>query len=158
VPATGCSTPVGISGVHRRELLRVEEDLVTENVALAGEVEVGVLRQVHHGRLVGGRGVIEAQGVVVGHGVNRLHRELAGVTFLAIGASVGQLQRRAELALVAGRLPDALVEAFQPAVQGVGIVVGGEGVFLTLQGELALGDAVAVTAYQAAEVRRLSFR
>jgi len=44
------------AGIHRGEAAGVDDDLVAENVALAlpGQVEVGVVGQVHHRVLIGG--------------------------------------------------------------------------------------------------------
>ena len=73
--------------------------------------------------------------------------ELAGIAFFAVGAGVASA--RARPSAHRPGLPDDFVEALDAAVEVVGGVVGGEGVFLAVEGELALGDAVAVAADEA---------
>ena len=57
--------------VHRGVSVGGDHDDVAEDVAFAGEIEIGVLGQVDDGVLVGGGGVFEAQRVVVGQRVER---------------------------------------------------------------------------------------
>jgi hypothetical protein len=120
---------------------------------LAGEVEVAVVRQVHDGRLVGRRLVIDAEGVVVGQGVRDGGVEVAGVAFLAVLTEVVEADGRAVLALRLLGAPDDLVETLHAAVEVVGAVVRREGVLFAVEGELALGDAVGVAAGDGAEER-----
>jgi len=71
---------------------------------------------------------------------------LAGVALLAVFADVGELYG---LAVVDGdvlTLPELFVEPDLAAVQMVGRVVGGELVFVSVDRERAVGDAVAVAA------------
>jgi len=60
--------------IDRREAAGVDGDFVAEDVALTGalQVEVGVVGEVDHGRLIRGRGVIDLQFVLVRQRVNHL--------------------------------------------------------------------------------------
>ena len=90
--------------VDRREPVGGDHQLVAEDVAraVAGQVEVAVVGQVDRRRLVGRRGVVDPQLVLVGQRVDDRDVEVARIAFLAVRAEVGQLQRR--LRSVAGTI------------------------------------------------------
>ncbi len=140
------------AAVDRREPVGIDGDQMVENGAAAAQVEIGVVREVDHRGLVGVRGEIDPERVVVGQGVDGRHGQISGITLLAVLAEVGEFKGGAELALNGTRLPDDFVEPFESAVQRVGAVVGGERVGFALKGEPALGDAIAVPADQGAEI------
>ena len=123
--------------------------------ALAGEVEVGVLRDVDRRRLVGLRVVVDDQRVGVGERVGHRQLQRAGVALVAVLAGQRELQRGAVGALDRRRRPHQLVEALEPAVQRVDAVVGGELVGLAVERERRAADAIAVAADDGAEVRRV---
>ena len=80
VSSTGCNLSASISSSWPR----------MSPVPCAGQVEVGVVGEVHHGRLVGGRGVVDAMQLVgVGQGVDHGDVQRAGVALVAVGAGVG---------------------------------------------------------------------
>ena len=130
------------SSVHRRVMIGVYVQDVIEDRALAGEIPVGVVGEVYRGRLVGGGEVVDSQFVIVGERVGDLHLQAAGVTFLAVRARVAEGNRRAGLAPAHAGGPNFFVDSLGAAMQMIGIVVDGQGVFLPVENELALGDAV----------------
>ena len=74
--------------VHRREAIRVERELVLQDVAGSGsgEIEVAVLREVDRRRLVGGGVVVDDQLVGRRQRVGDAGVEVAGIAFVAVGA------------------------------------------------------------------------
>ena len=132
----------------------VNHHQVVEDAARLAKVEVGVVGQVDDGGLVRRGGVINAQLVVVGERVNHRRRQLAGITFLAVRAHIGELDgdflggRREHT-----RFPDTFVEALEAAVEMVRPVVHRERVFLAVECELALGDAIRDAPRDGAEER-----
>lgn len=63
---------------------------MVEDAAFAGEVPVGVVREVDHCGFVGGGGVVELELVIIVERVGDTGGERAGITFLAVGADVGE--------------------------------------------------------------------
>ena len=116
--------------------------------ALAGEVAVRVVGEVDDRGLVGGGLVVDAPVAVPVERVGDLRPQRAGVAHLAVDARVVQVQADVGARGEALDVPHLLVEALGAAVQAVHAVVDGELVRLAVQGELALGDAVAVAADQ----------
>lgn len=140
--------------VRRSVAIGIQHQDVIEDAAGFAEVEVGVVREIDDGGLVGRGGVIDAQLVAVGERVNHRRGQRAGITFLAVRAHVGELDGD----FVAGRrqragFPDAFVEALGAAVEMVRAVVHREGVFPAVEREPALGDAVGHAAGRRAEER-----
>ena len=138
----------------------MDGELVAVNVAVtsAAQVETGVIGQIHRRGRIGGRDVVHAQGIAVNGRIGHRHFQGAGVTLFASGAAVMQLQG---LAIGGGQgfgLPQNFVEAHLATVEvtghAAGFVVGGQGCGHTVEGEAALGNAVAVAADEAAEVGR----
>ena len=130
-------------GVGQRVAVGGDPDDVPEDVAAAGEVEVGVVGEVDGGGLVGGGFVLEAQLVVVGERVDDGDGHVAGVTFLAVGAA--DVESDAVTPGVGGdydALPDALREAFPAAVDVVLPEIRGHLVVCPVDGEAGVGDAV----------------
>ena len=113
-----------------------------------------VAPQVRHSLSVGGGLILHLEFIVVGQAVGDLVGELAGIALFAVGAHVREDGADGVLRLDRLGLPDDLVESLQAAVQVVGAVVDGQRIFLAVEGELALGDAVGVAADGGAEVRR----
>ena len=141
--------------VHRRVAARVELELVVVDVPrpLAGEVEVGVVGEVDHRRLVGRRLVVDVQLVPVVEPVEDLDRQRSRVALLAVGGRVRQAHADGAARPHLGGRPHAAVEAARAAVEAVRRVVDRELERLPVDRERALGDAVAVAADDRAEVR-----
>jgi len=113
-----------------------------------------VVGKVDDGLAIGGGAEVHAEGVVLGEGVDGGDREVAGEALLAVLAEVGELEGGAELAGHRTGRPGDLVEALA-AVQAVLAVVDRQAELLPVEGEAALGDAVAVAPDEAAEVGAL---
>ena len=146
--------------VHGGVAAGIDGQQVAVDVAVAGptQVEVGVVGEVHgRGRIRGGD-IAHAQGVAAHGGVGHRHVEVAGVALFTGGAAVAQFQGGAVRRDQGLGLPQHLVEADVATVEvaghAVGLVVGGQGGGDAIDGEAALGDAVAVAADEAAEVGR----
>ena len=119
----------------RDELGRDGGDVVAEDLHLVSgvilgfwpfEVEVGVVRQVDVGCLVGGCSVVDFEFVFGGERVGHRDFELAGVALVAVGRGeveddAGALWRR-----LSEDLPHHFVKALGSAVERVGAVVDGE--------------------------------
>ena len=115
---------------------------MSQDVALAGEIEVGVLRQVEDGGLVGGGGEIKTQAMIVGQGINGFDTEVARVAFFAVLAQVIQGQGRRGRRAGLRRLPNLLVETLESAMEGVGAIIGRQRISDALQLKGGLGDAI----------------
>lgn len=132
-----------------------DRQFVAQDVArvLPGEVEVGVVREVDRRGLVRRGGVLDLQLVAVCQGVDDLDRQVAGITLFAVGAGVRQGHLKPRLLDRPPCLPDGLVESPDAAMQVVFPIVDGKRVGRAVEGEPALGDAVAVAADQCPEIR-----
>src|SRR5690606_9697930 len=108
-----------------------------------GEVEVGVIGQVDRREQIGGGGVTDDQRVVGGQGEADAKVHVAGKTFFAVGAEVGELHRRGRrFTWVDDSLPNDLVEApFRSAMQRVLAVVGSQLIGFAVDLELRAADA-----------------
>ena len=117
---------------------------MAEDVALplAGQIEEGVIGDVDHGGLVGDGLVGDLQLLVVRHRVDDGERRVARVALFTVLEDVGEAD--APIVDLLG-VPDAEVAA-PAAVQVIGAVVHGQLVFLPVQREAALRDAVGVAA------------
>ena len=74
--------------IDRRVSIGVDRQLVPEDVAAAGKIEITVLRQVDVRRLVGPRQVVDDELVAVVERVGDLDDQLARITLFAVGAGV----------------------------------------------------------------------
>ena len=125
-------------------------------VGIAAEIPISVMREVDDRGLVGGGLGLPDQFVGVGQPVGDLDLQGAGIAFLAVLAGVGERDAAgAGLAHGCAR-PEHLVESLEAAVQvagnAAGRVVRGEGVFLAVERELAVRDAVAEAADAGAKI------
>jgi hypothetical protein len=115
--------------------------------ALAGQVEIGVVGQVDHGRGAGGGAVVDAQ-PPVREAVAHRGPQRPGEALVAVGADQGELDAAA--AGYPDRLgrPQSGVESLVAAVQGVGArgVAERNLVGAAVQGEAAVGYPVAEAA------------
>src|SRR5262245_58176726 len=123
-----------------------------QNVALAGEIEIGVLSKIDDCGLIRRSGIDKFQRIVFGQRVNRCNRQRARIAFLAVLADVIELEGGLFRARYDFWSHDDLIESLYPAVKRVAIVVGRQSVFFPVEGELALGDAVTVTSDERAEI------
>ena len=132
----------GVAGVDGHDV--VEDRAVT----LALEVEEGVVREVHHGRLVGRGLVVDAELVFGRERVGHLDLQVARETFLSVGVEVLHHQT-----VFRGRnhVPDHAVQAFEPAVERLAVIVDRQAVLRAVEREAALGDAVGVGSHDRAE-------
>ena len=149
------------AGSDRGVTAGAQHDFVAEDVAAAGtgEVEITVVGEIHGGGAVRGGGVVDAQALVGGEGVRDLDGEGARVALVAVGARVAEAQGGLSLPQGGCGGPQHFVEAEFAAVEmtgdAAGSVVGGEGVGLAVERELAAGHTVADAADQGAEERRV---
>ena len=124
VPFTGTQLAGGDqAAVDRRGLVGVDHHLMAQDVALPGQVEVGVVRQVDHRFLVRRGGEVDLQAVVVGESVHGRDVQIAGIAFFAVLAQIVQLQGRL-LALAGLGFPHDLVVSLDAAVEMIRPVVG----------------------------------
>ena len=77
--------------IHRRVVVCVEVHEMVENVsaALTGEVEIGVVRQVHGGRLVCGGVVFHDDLIGLGELVGHLASQVSRISFFAVLGEIG---------------------------------------------------------------------
>ena len=114
--------------------------------AVARQVVIGVVGEVHHGGLVAFGPVLPGEGAVL-QDVGHLRPEVAGEALLPVGGVQGE----GDAVFPAGISPQLLVKALSAAVEGVGPLVGGEAVFRAVHGERGAADAVGTPADGAAE-------
>src|SRR5688572_6652112 len=117
-------------------------------MAIRGQVEVGVVGEVHRRRRIGTRGQRDGQRMLRGQQGQRDFQR-AGVPFLAGRRAIGQ---RGALPVGVDDAPDALAEPQQAAVQVVHAFVGRESMLAPVAGELRTRNAVAKTTHQRAHV------
>src|SRR5882724_1481847 len=142
------------SGVDGGELVGVQQQAMLEDVAISlpRQIEVGVVCEIDDGFLVRGRGVVNHQRILLGERVNHLDGEISGKSLFHVFAEIRQLQRGSGGAGYVLRGPDPLVETDVAAMQSVFPVVLGKRVGRFPNRKLAVGDAVAVAAYNGAEI------
>lgn len=139
--------------VHRQVLVAVELDLVVQHVvAVAGQVEVGVVGEVNRGHPVADGRVGDLQLAFGEEDVIDVDFQGSGEAHLALFADVGEVQCRGAVHFAGQDVPYLGVQAFRAAVQGVRSVVDGDVVVPAVDVELAVFDAVGEAADQGAEV------
>lgn len=145
-----CHGIVGGGDLVGENLKRLAEDVAAP---LTSEIEVRVVGETQRSGPVSFRGVANHKFITDGHGIGDLHAQVAGVSFFAIGAQVGESQGG-----LVGRglqrfgIPEPLVESLRSAMQVVGGIVEGQGILLALEGESSSADSARHPAYQSAEV------
>ena len=112
----------------------------------AGEIEEAVIGQIDDGRLVGHRGHFHRKLGAAGNAVGDVGLELAGIALLAVRADIGQRDEGRGSLADGGDGPGLAVEAGQPAMQGVGAVIGRQLKARAIQFERAVRDPVGVAA------------
>ena len=121
----------------------------------AGQVEIGVIGQVDHGRFVAGGLVGNAQLVVVIQAVGHAGKKIARITLVAVRAEKAEADG-GRVGVDRLLLPNVLVKSARAAVQAVGRIVDRELVIFPGQLEFSEGDPVAVTADDRAQVGGLA--
>ena len=116
----------------RQKLVTIECQVMVENgaVASSGEIPIAVVGQVEHGWLVGCCLVLDRQFAVLGQPVGDIDGECPGIVLFAVGTD--QFQGHADGPVLLDRLarPGPAVETLVTSVKVVGVIVGGELVFL----------------------------
>ncbi len=140
--------------IHGGDRVGFDLEHMAEDVApaLALEVPIGVVGQVDDGRLVGRGLVADLELVRVGQRVNDRDGEVPGEALLLVLTEIAQPDAGAVLRLDGLAGPDNLVEALDPAMEGVRVVVRGQLVFDPVQRESRLADAVPVAADDGPEI------
>ena len=115
------------------------------------------MREINYGVFIGRRKVINLQFIVIGQCVNDSHAQVAGIALLTVVAKVSEFECGEAACLQRARRPDNFVESLDAAVQVILVVVSGEFVFDSVEAETPLGNAVAVTTYERAQVARVTW-
>ena len=134
-------------GIRRGvEIRRKLNRLVQHRAAVvAGEIEIRVVRQIADRVLAALRPIVNGQSLFR-QGIGHPDRQISRVALLAVGAEQGEGE-----IVVPGVLrgPDPVVEAYQSAMEVVDpIIVCGQGIGFSVQGELRPADPVGVPAHQ----------
>ena len=87
--------------------------------AVAAQIEVGMVGEIHHRALLRRRLVGDGE-LIVDQAIGDLHPDSAGKTLLTVGRGVGEGDR----VFLAGKFPQFLVEALVSAVEAVLPLVG----------------------------------
>ena len=149
------------SDSDRREFRCLESHLMVEYVAIAFslEIEVAVLREVHRRGPVGSGDIVDAPFVFIGEQIRDADIECAGVTLLAVLAGVAEFHALEAVLDQGLAAPNHLIKSFQATVKraldATWFVVGGELVFLAIELELPVRDAIAIAPDDGAEVGRV---
>lgn len=147
--AGGNQGPIGRSIVLGGEVGNVIADIA---LVMPGEVEVAVVGEVAEGGGIGRGAVIDDQFVVVGERVPHSDRKAPGISLFASRADVAELDAGPDIVDERFGTPEFFVEALATAVEVVRAVVGGQFVFLAIQGEDSFGDTVGAAAHVGTEV------
>ena len=143
------------SRIDGGEPVRVQHHLVREYVAVSrtGKVEIGMMREVQHGRLVCRCGVVDPQFIRIGERVHNAGFQIPRIPFLPVVAQVGE--RKHGLRCGGGFIdvPDHLVKPFQPPVERVGAVIDVKRILFPVQREPGFADPVPVPSHDCSEIR-----
>src|SRR4051794_30184835 len=90
------------------------------------EVEEAVVGKIDDGRLVGHRGEDYRKLAAAGNAVGNVGLHSARITFLAVGADIGQGEERRGSFAYGRDGPGLAIKTCQPAMQRVGAVIGGQ--------------------------------
>src|SRR4029077_7805727 len=141
--------------IHRSVTIAVElQDVLKDvTVALARQIEITVIGEVENGGLVSFSRVLDLELIGIGERVGDVDSQRGGIALFTVGADIREAHGLS-LSVFRGRgLPNSAVETNLAAVERVRGVVDVEMIFLAIESELAIGDAVAVAADGGAEVR-----
>ena len=141
-------------GIRGRDLIAVDLQYIVENaaVALAVEIEVGVVRQIDRRLFIRHR-MIENTELSVFKNICHAYVEFPGVVFFTVGRS------QVETKLVPHDLviPDLFVEADLAAVQVIAAVVAVKLILHAVDRQLALSDAVAESSDERTQIPAVIF-
>src|SRR5437870_5255634 len=104
-------------------MVRAQLQLVAQNGSVAGQVKIGVVREIDGSRSVCDGGVLNSKRVVIYERVDHGHVEVPRVSLVTIRTAVGESNGGAIGGLPRLGLPYGLVEPFQPAVQMIRSVI-----------------------------------
>ena len=122
-PFYRCFWPVRDGGVVRRQVVigvDGQHMVMYRRVALPGEVEIRMVRQVQYRRFAGNGIVADDYLVLLRQVIHHRRVQLSGESLFAVGRAVGQFDR---LFVELLQVPDYRVEPFDTSVQAVGAVV-----------------------------------
>ena len=131
---------------------RVQRQNLPLDIALTGQIEIGMVGQVAQGILIAHGAVANAQVVFMRPANAQRHPQRAGKALLAVRAGIGKGDHISRLALVRLGMPKLAVKAVMPAVQAVGAFVCIQMIILAVQGKGGAGDAVAYAANGRADI------
>ena len=96
--------------VNRRKTIGIDHQLVRENVAIpiAGQVEIGVIGQIHHRLFIGLRLILNIDGILIGQRHAHLYHQVAGEARFTI---LGEIGKHNMLTVVLNRVENFLVKA-----------------------------------------------
>ena len=136
-------------GIGGRDLVAVDPHDIVEDgaVALAVQVEVGVVGEVDRRLFVRRSGIVNAHFAVL-KDIRHAHLEIPGIVLLAVGRENGEPK------LVPHHFmrPDLLVEAVFAAVQVIAAVIAIKLIGRSVDRELSLADTVAESADECAQI------
>lgn len=142
--------------VDRGVLVRLDQKLVSQDVALSRQVEIGMIGQVHRGGLIRGCGVTDGQFVLSVERIGCFDGKIAGKTLLAVGADPRKLDFNAVSLLPSRGVPDEFVEPFASAMQAVAsMIVLRDATGFAVERERASVDAVCNPSDGAAKVGKV---
>lgn len=135
-------------GIRRGVVLGVDLKFVSQDIpiARAGQVEIGVVRQVHHGGPVCLRPVGDEQLILVIPRVRHSDVQITGIAFLTIDAAIAKLGDGSRSFYRGVGLPELRGESFPAAVDMIAPFVGGDAHLLALQREPRTVDPIGVAA------------
>ena len=136
------------SGIRRGVMVRLDFKFMSQNIpiARARQVEIGVVRQVHHGGPVCLRPVGDEQLILVIPRVRHGDVQITGVAFLSIDAPVAELGDGGAALDPRAGTPELRGEPFPAAVDMITSLVGGDAHLPALQREPRTVDPIGVAA------------
>ena len=135
-------------GIRRGVMVGVDLKFVSQDipVARARQVEIGVVRQVHHGGPVRLGAVGDEQLVLVIPRVRHGDVQMTGVTFLAIDAAIAEFGDGGAALDPRAGTPELRGESLSAAMDMIASLVGGDAHLLALQREPRTVDPIGVAA------------
>lgn len=136
------------SGIRRGVMVRLNFKFVSQDIpiARARQVEIGVVRQVHHRGLIGLRPVSDEQLILVVPGVRHGDVQITGIAFFSIHAPVAELGDGGRSFYRGVGLPELRGESFPAAVDMITPFVGGDAHLSALQRKPSAVDSIGVAA------------
>ena len=134
--------------IRRGVLVGLDLEFVSQDipVARARQVEIGVVRQVHHGGPVRLGAVGDEQLILVIPRVRHGDVQITGVAFLAIDAAIAEFSDGGAVLDPRAGTPELRGESFSAAVDMIASLVGGDAHLPALQREPRTVDPIGVAA------------